>query len=93
MMKARKTPLRTCIACGREADKREFVRVVRTPDGEVVVDPSGKANGRGANVCPSIDCFEQAVRRRRFASALRVTLREEDVERLRREFEQTLEER
>ncbi len=86
-MKTRKIPLRTCVACGKEADKREFVRIVRTPDGEVAVDPTGKANGRGANVCPTAACFEQAVKRKRFAAALRVNLREEDVERLRREFE------
>lgn len=89
-MKTRKTPLRTCVACGTEADKRAFVRIVRTPDGEVLVDPTGKANGRGANVCPTTECFEQAVKRKRFAAALRVNLREEDVERLRREFERVV---
>ncbi|MDZ4654555.1 MAG: YlxR family protein [Coriobacteriia bacterium] len=91
-MKTRKIPLRTCVACGREADKREFVRIVRTPDGEVTVDPTGKANGRGANVCSTTDCFEQAVKRRRFAAALRVNLHEEDMERLRREFERVVSE-
>lgn len=89
-MKARKTPVRTCVACGRAADKRELVRFVRTPDGEVRVDPTGKANGRGAYVCPQSACYESAVTRRRLASALRASLSEEDVERLRNEFEDLL---
>lgn len=89
-MKVRKPPLRTCLGCGRETEKRELVRFVRLPDGEVHVDPTGKLNGRGGYVCKSTSCFEAAVRKRRFASALNANLREEDVERLRREFEQTL---
>lgn len=89
-MKAKKTPLRTCLACGRETDKKDLVRVVRTPDGDVAVDATGKRNGRGAYVCASTECFEKAVRRNRFTSSLRVNLREDDVERLRRDFEHTL---
>ncbi|MHB1340213.1 MAG: RNase P modulator RnpM [Coriobacteriia bacterium] len=89
-MKAKKTPLRTCLACGRETDKKDLVRVVRTPDGDVAVDATGKRNGRGAYVCATTECFEKAVRRNRFTSALRVNLREDDVERLRRDFEHTL---
>ncbi|MCE5203803.1 MAG: YlxR family protein [Coriobacteriales bacterium] len=91
-MKAKKTPLRTCLACGRQATKREFVRIVRTPDGDVVVDPTGRRNGRGAYVCPSTECFEKAVRKNKFDAALRVSLRDDDVERLRRDYEQALEE-
>ncbi|MBN2848893.1 MAG: YlxR family protein [Coriobacteriia bacterium] len=90
-MKARKTPLRTCIACGREDDKRTLVRVVRDADGDVHVDPSGKAAGRGAYVCPSAACFEAAAHRRRFASALRASVNEDDIERLRNEFEAAVE--
>lgn len=89
-MKAKKTPLRTCLACGRETDKKDLVRVVRTPDGDVAVDATGKRNGRGAYVCAATECFEKAVRRNRFTSSLRVNLREDDVERLRRDFEHTL---
>lgn len=90
-MKSRKPPLRTCLGCGQEADKQDLMRFVRTPDGEVNVDPSGKLNGRGGYVCRKSTCFEAAVRRKRFAGSLHANLREEDVERLRREFERTLE--
>jgi predicted RNA-binding protein YlxR (DUF448 family) len=89
-MKARKAPIRTCIACGASSDKRGFVRVVRTPEGDVVVDPSGKSNGRGAYVCADLECFEAAVRKRRFSSALRVNMNEDDTDRLREAFERLL---
>lgn len=86
-MAVRKTPTRTCVACRREADKRELVRFVRGADGEVHADRSGKAAGRGASVCANATCFETAVGRKRLGPALRASLAEEDVERLRHEFE------
>lgn len=89
-MPARKAPTRTCVACRREANKRELVRVVRDADGETHVDPTGKAAGRGASVCANLACFEAAVARKRLGPALRVSLAEEDVERLRNEFEDAL---
>lgn len=90
MMTTRTTRSRTCTACGATAEKRGLIRIVRTPEGEVALDRTGKANGRGAYVCPTMACFEQAVRRRRFAAALRVSLSEEDTDRLRLEFEQAI---
>ena len=86
----RKTPLRMCVACRREAGKRDLVRFVRDSEGEVRVDGSGKAPGRGASVCADIACFETAVGKGRLAPALRASLSEEDVERLRHEFEEAL---
>ena len=90
MPSVRKTPVRTCVGCRETDAKRELVRFVRTPEGDVEVDPSGKANGRGAYVCARPECFEAAVKRGRLSSALRVNLAEEDVERLRRDFEALL---
>lgn len=90
MVKARKTPLRTCIGCGTGSDKKALVRIVRTPEGDVTVDPTGKANGRGAYICASTDCFDAALRRRRLDSALRVRLNEEELDRLRREFDSAI---
>ena len=52
-------PVRTCIACRKEADKSELLRIVRTPNGEYVVDVTGKANGRGAYVCKTKECVEK----------------------------------
>jgi uncharacterized protein len=92
-MGARKPSIRTCIGCGQTEDKREVLRFVRTPDGTIEVDLSGKANGRGAYVHATLECFETAIRRRRFASALRVNVTEDDVSRLRADVEQALETR
>jgi len=89
-MAVRKTSLRTCIACRREADKRDLVRFVRGADGETHVDLTGKASGRGASICADQACFEAAVLKRKLAPALRASLSEEDVERLRNEFEEAL---
>lgn len=90
MMKPRKTPTRTCTGCGLSSDKRGFVRIVRTPDGHVELDPTGKANGRGAYLCADPDCYEKATKRRRFDSALRVRLQDDDYARLRRDFDELL---
>ncbi len=85
-MKAHKTPIRTCIGCGETNEKRSVVRFVRTVDGHVELDSTGKAKGRGAYMCEQLDCFELAYKRRRLASALRVALSEDDYDRLRRDF-------
>jgi predicted RNA-binding protein YlxR (DUF448 family) len=60
---------------------------VRTPDGHVEVDSTGKADGRGAYLCADPDCFELARRRRRLDSTLRVNMRDDDYLRLRRDFD------
>lgn len=90
MTRTRKPPLRTCIGCGRSTDKRDLVRVVRSSEGDVTVDPSGKANGRGAYLCCAQECFDAAVRKRRFDATLRVSLKEDDLDRLRREYDEVL---
>jgi predicted RNA-binding protein YlxR (DUF448 family) len=90
-MGSRKPAIRTCIGCGKCVDKRQVVRFVRTPDGTVEVDPTGKANGRGAYVHASLECFETAIRKRRLAPALRANVSEDDIGRLRADFERVLE--
>src|SRR5450759_1235737 len=90
-MSPRTPTIRTCIGCGTSEDKREVVRFVRTPDGTVEVDPSGKANGRGAYVHATLGCFETAIRKRKIAAALRTTIDEDDTSRLRADFDRALE--
>jgi predicted RNA-binding protein YlxR (DUF448 family) len=92
-MSPRKPTIRTCIGCGTSEDKREVVRFVRTPDGSVEVDASGKANGRGAYVHATLECFETAIRKRKLASALRANVTEDDISRLRADFECALDQR
>lgn len=74
----RPVPRRTCIACRTSAPKRAFVRVVRTPAGQVMIDPTGKQSGRGASVCGTRACWEKALAGTLLDRALKVSVREED---------------
>ncbi len=82
-------PIRTCIACRQESGKRELVRIVRTVTGEVKLDPTGKQAGRGAYICRSRPCWEQALQGNRLAAALKTTLSAENLAAL-REYATTL---
>jgi uncharacterized protein len=81
--KVRRIPQRQCVACGQVRAKRDLVRVVRTPGGEVQIDRTGKVSGRGAYVCPDPACVDRAVRTGRLAGALERAVAEELAERLR----------
>ncbi len=81
--KPRHVPQRTCIGCRQEAGKRALIRIVRTPEQRVIVDPTGKANGRGAYLHPARECWEKALKRGTIAYALKITPVQEDVEALR----------
>ena len=56
----KKIPMRSCVISGEKLPKKELIRVVRTPEGNIVIDESGKANGRGAYLKKSIEIFEKA---------------------------------
>lgn len=73
--------LRSCIACGTSASKRDLVRVVRTPEGSLQLDTSGKKPGRGAYVC-SLSCFEQALRSSKLQRALKTNISQNELESL-----------
>lgn len=83
----KKTPIRTCIACHASSDKRTLVRFVRTVDGGVALDASGKAAGRGAYVCAESACFERACEKRLLGGRLRTKVGNDDYERLRADFD------
>ena len=76
-------PLRTCIACRSTEAKRGLVRIVRTPEGRVELDPSGKKNGRGAYVHESRACWDEALKKDRLGRALKVAPPAEDIDVLR----------
>lgn len=86
MQKKRKIPQRTCIGCRTVRPKRDLVRIVRTPEGEVLLDSTGKRSGRGAYVCPDESCVEQAFRKKQLERALEVTITPEVIGRLRDEL-------
>lgn len=81
--KPKHQPTRTCIACRQARPKREMVRIVRGLDGTVALDPTGKANGRGAYLCAKTTCWEQALKRRSLNHALKSELDAETIQRLR----------
>ena len=61
-MAMKKIPLRQCIGCGEMKNKREMIRVIKTPEGEILLDATGRKNGRGAYLCPSGECLKKAVK-------------------------------
>jgi len=75
--KRKHIPQRTCIACRSKRPKRELVRIVRAPDGDVAVDKTGKQSGRGAYLCPTRECWHRALSEGLLSRALRVSLTEE----------------
>jgi predicted RNA-binding protein YlxR (DUF448 family) len=85
-MKPKKVPQRTCLGCKSVKPKKELVRVVRTPEGEVLVDPTGKKSGRGAYTCLNLDCLELTFKKSGLDNALGVSLSTEIKERLRAEM-------
>lgn len=76
--KQKHLPLRTCIACRETKPKRELLRVVRTPDGHVFVDATGKKSGRGAYISARLSCWQKALKEHRIEHELETTLSEED---------------
>ena len=83
VLRPRRVPQRTCIACRSTEAKRGLIRVVRTPEGRVELDASGKKNGRGAYVHESRSCWDEALKRDRLGRALKVAVPAEDVVALR----------
>ncbi len=69
-MKTKKVPMRVCLGCNEMKDKREMIRVVKSPDGEVSLDFTGKKSGRGAYICKNRECFDKARKARRFEKSL-----------------------
>ncbi len=72
-------PVRTCVVCRQERGKRELVRIVRTPDETVRIDPTGKLAGRGAYLCRARACWEQALQGQRLGAALKTSLSAADL--------------
>lgn len=84
--RVKKIPRRTCIGCGTVRNKKELVRIVRTPQHEVLVDTKGKKSGRGTYICPVFQCLENALKGNLLANKLETTITPEDKERLREQL-------
>lgn len=77
MTNVKKVPLRRCAGCNEQKSKKEFVRVVRTPEGNILLDETGKANGRGVYLCPSKACLQKARKAKRLERNLDVQIPDE----------------
>ena len=86
-MKVKKIPLGMCTGCMEMKPKKELIRVVKSPEGEVSVDLTGKKSGRGAYVCKNTECLEKAFKAKRLSRNLDVVIDEEIYNRLRNEIE------
>ena len=87
-MQQKKIPQRQCMGCRERKEKREMIRVVRSPEGSVSLDFRGKAPGRGAYICPDMACLKKAIRSKALERSLEVAIPEEIYARLEQEMEE-----
>ena len=87
-VKPRKIPQRQCVGCRTMKDKKELLRVVRTPEGEIVLDGSGKKSGRGAYVCPQAECLKKARKSRALERAFELAIPDPVYDALEAQMEQ-----
>ena len=86
-MKPKKVPMRMCVGCREMKDKRELIRIVRTPEGETLMDPTGKKSGRGAYLCRKAECLKKAIRQKQLERQLQTSLTEETAQALEAELD------
>lgn len=85
-MKVKKIPMRKCIGCQASKPKKELIRIVRTPEGELYIDATGKLNGRGAYICPDAKCLQTAVKAKRLENAFETQISNDVIDALNSEI-------
>lgn len=85
---AKKVPLRQCVGCGEMRSKKEMLRVLKTAEDEIVLDATGKKNGRGAYICFSKECLKKARKNKGLERSFKMSIPEEIYERLEKEFDE-----
>ena len=83
----KKIPERMCTGCGEKKPKRELIRVVKSPEGVISLDKTGRSPGRGAYVCPNPECLKKARKSRALERCLEVAIPEEVYDRMEKEME------
>ena len=86
-MGVRKIPLRQCIGCGEMKSKKEMIRVIKTPEDAIMIDATGKKNGRGAYICPSAECLKKAIKSKGLERSFKMNIPKEVYEQLTKEME------
>jgi predicted RNA-binding protein YlxR (DUF448 family) len=82
----KKIPMRQCVGCRTSRDKRDLIRVVRTPEGDIQLDFKGKMNGRGAYLCKNPECLTKAFKNKGLERAFKMSVSEEVINRLKEEI-------
>ena len=87
MSTTKKIPLRKCIGCGEMKDKRELLRVLKTSENEIIIDTTGKKNGRGAYLCYKRECLNQAMKNKGLERSFKMSISKDIYESLEKEFD------
>ena len=87
-MANKKIPMRKCVGCQEMKEKKSLIRVVKTAEGDIILDDTGKKNGRGAYICKSIECFKKAKKTKARERSLGVSVTEQIYEELEKEMNQ-----
>lgn len=82
----KKIPQRTCVGCNSQKNKNELIRIVIDKEGNISVDKTGRANGRGAYICNDPECLEKAVKSKRIERSFETTISDEIYDELRKEI-------
>ena len=82
----KKVPMRQCVGCGEMKMKKELIRVIKTPEEEIVLDATGRKNGRGAYICASMECLQTAMKRNGLERSLKVAIPSDVYESLEQEM-------
>ena len=80
----KKIPARRCVACNEQKEKNNLLRIVRTPEGNIEIDKTGKKNGRGAYICKNIDCLNKVIKSKRLEKNLDISIDNDFYEEIRR---------
>lgn len=83
----KKIPMRQCLGCREMKPKKELVRIVRSPEGDIDLDFKGKSSGRGAYICPNADCLKKAIKAKAIEKAFETSIPQEIYERLKTRME------
>ena len=84
---SKKIPVRRCVGCQEKKGKKEMIRVIRTPEGDFLLDATGKKNGRGAYLCPSRECLDKARKNKGLERSFKQAIPKEVYEALEKEME------
>lgn len=85
-VRPKKVPMRQCMGCGVRKEKKDLIRIIRTPEEEIILDTSGRKNGRGAYLCDNVECLRKAQKRKTMEKALKTPVPDDVYRELEKEM-------